>query len=240
MARRTFLYAIDRGLQTLLYVKFGDILDLDSVNKGVLYNPKEIALREKSEKEGRVELEFINVWRTMTRRTWERQRTAMGRRGLALDYVDSVTKTDINIAKGVPVHLEYTVWFWTLKKDKLNELAETYLLWQHSDPNLYLNWLDTYPVEFDLHFGEMLDESTIREKYEKGTIYCMSAPVIVDGWVFELDTEKAIHSIHLTYYDQNDLSEDTSPTYEEIIVEDSNQDVELEAALKIYSTTITE
>ncbi len=225
----TFLKIIDYGMRTLLYSKYTSILGLESVNKGVILCPKEIALREKAEKEGNPELEFVNIWRTKTAFSWKRQRTPMARRGVSLEYDDAVAKNSVVTAKAVPVDLAYDVWFWSLKKERINEIDETYLFWQHVDPNLNLLYMDTYPANLDLHFSELTDESTVSTKYQTGMYFVRRATIVVDGWVFISEDVPAIHNIHLVIFDRDNVED-----YSELIEEDSNYDAELAETLKLY------
>lgn len=233
----SFLYAIDLGLAALLYTKFGEILDLESINKGVIFYPKHVAQREIAEKRGNTEVEFINYWRTSMALDWERQNTPMARRGVNMPY-PAVNPTDAIEVKAMPVKLGYQVWFWSKDKDKLNQIAETYLFWQHTNPNLDLQYQDEYPLDLDLHFGEIVDESVVEEKWEKGMYFIYSMPITIDGWVFTSTDpiNNIIYTIQLTCYDKDDLV-----TYEELIVpESSDYDPEKVAALKLFERTITE
>ena len=236
--KTSFLQTIDIGLRGLLFSKFGDILELDTVKQGVVLYPKEIALREMAERRDRTELEFINLWRSSVAPDWKRMVTPVAQRGMLMEYVDSSTKTDIARVKAMPVHLEYDVWFWTKYIERLNLIAERYLFWQQNDPNLSLNFdvkydlVDhSYPIDLDLHFGPLVDESTEAEKYDKGSIYILNTPIKIDGYVFIADSVKTIKRITLTWYDKDDLN--TTAEINEVIVEDSNQDVELEVALRL-------
>lgn len=228
----SFLQVIDLGLRLGLYTKFNDILNLPSVNQGVLLYPKEVAFRKLAEKKGEAITEFINLWREVTDVDWARQRTPVARRGMTLAYTDG-NKTDITEAKAVPVKLEYNVWFWTKKIENINLLGERYLFWQQSNPNLSLLYNDVYPVELDLHFGALTDETNYIEMMSKGLHFSMRAPIVVDGWVFSSFSVKSITSIILTFYDKDDIT-----NYEEIIVEDSDQDTELESTLKLFEKRI--
>lgn len=239
----SFLQVIDLGLRGLLFTKFSDILNLDTINSGVALYPREIAQKEVADKRGATEVEFINLWRTRVTPDWDRMKTGAARRGMMMEYTDS-NKTDMVNIKAVPVTLEYSVWFWTLSREKLNLIAERYLFWQQDDPNLSMSYeikVDgnefEYPIELDLHFGELVDESTVAEKYEKGQIFILQVPITVDGWVLVPSTTKTIITIYLTVYDKDDL--DSEEEYGEIIVEDSNQDTELEAVLKLFTRTYT-
>ncbi len=95
-----------------------------------------------------------------------------------------------------------------------------------------------YPVELDMHFGPLVDESTVAEKYDKGSIYVMRTPVTIDGMALLVDTVKTVKTITLTIYDKDELTTDADIS--EVIVEDSNQDVELEVALRLSRREITQ
>lgn len=236
-----FLQVIDIGLRGLLFTKFHDILELGTINQGVILGPREIAQREMAEKRGATEVEMINLWRTRVAPDWKRMRTGAARRGMMMQYSDA-NKTDLVNIKAVPVNLEYSAWFWTLEREKLNLIAERYLFWQQDDPNLNMNYRvkvdgeeSDFPIELDLHFGELTDESTVSEKYDKGRIFILSVPITVDGWILIPSTTKTILNIYFTVYDKDDLSD--TADYEEVIIEDSSQDVELEAVLRLLTRT---
>lgn len=248
----SFLQVIDDSLRALLYTKFHDILNLENINSGVIRFPKEIAQREIADKRGAMEVEFINLWRTRVAPDWARMRTPVARRGMYMRYVDINTKKDVAAVKAVPVALDYLVWFWTHSIEKLNLIVERYLFWQQDDPNLNLNYTvsyvhesgeagenstQEYPAELDLHFGEVLDESTVSEKYERGQIFILRALITVDGWIPTALTIGTVQKLVFKCYDKNDLTEEQ---YSEIIVEDSSQDVEKEATLKLFVREFTE
>lgn len=200
MANDTFLKILDRGVATLVYNKFKDILGLSSENESII-SPKEVALRIASERKGAVKLGLINVWRELTEFDWERQRTPVARRGIMVAYTDD-NKTDILEYKAIPVTMRYSIWFWHREKDVINEVTETYLFWQQTNPNLELLIDDTYPLELDLHVGgEIVDESTFSEKFEMGTYFVVRCPLEMDAWIFETDTLKTIHKIVLSLYE---------------------------------------
>lgn len=246
-ASTSFLQTIDIGLRGLLFTKFSDILNLTDVNTGVVLYPKEVALREMAEKRGQPEVEMINIWRTRIGPDWSRMKTSVARRGMHMEYIDSDTGEDMATIKAIPVMMEYSVWFWTHYQERINEIVERYLFWQQDDPNLKMNYGLTYdegqsiesngefPVELDLHFGDMIDESTVGDKYDKGLIFILQAPIKLDGWAFVSSVTKAVKSIIFTAYDKDDLN--SKAAYEEIIIEDSNQDTEKSLVLKLFTNT---
>jgi len=239
----SFLQAIDLGLRATLFTKFGDILSLADVNTGVVYYPKDIALKkiaEKREASSRTKsrLEFINCWRKTTAPDWSRMRSSVARRGINIVNTASGTLTGTTI-KAIPAKLEYDVWYWSRDKDKLNLITERYLFWQQNDPNIALTYNDVYPLNFDLHFGEIVDESTEIQMHDIGTYYVIKAPVILDGWIFTTPTtSNTIQSIWLEIFDKDDL---TASQYDEIVDSDSSEyDSELHDSLVLVTKTITE
>lgn len=244
----SFLQSIDIGLRGLLFTKFYDILKLTSVNEGVVLYPKEIALREMAEKREEVAVEMISLWKVRIAPDWKRMRTPVARRGMLMNYVNTSTKLNIGSVKAVPVALGYNVWFWTHYRERFNQIAERYLFWQQDNPNLNLQLTVTYtdngdvsasgyPVEFDIHFGELTDESIVVNKYDEGQYFVLNTPITIDGWAFVTGVIPTAATIKLTIYDKNDLT--TLDEYSEIIVEDSSQDVELEVALKLSEKVFT-
>ena len=227
-----FLQTIDLGLRALLYTKFYDILNLESINRGVLLYPKEVAFRMMSEKKGAMISEFVNVWRTRTTPSWERQRTPVARRGLRVAYTDG-NQTDTITVKAMPVDLDYDVYFWTKDIENLNLIAERYLFWQQDSPNLNLFYNTDYPAELDLHFGELVDESNVPDMLNRGNHFVMKVPIKVDGWIFTSEEIGVIQKIELLLYDNTNLAD-----YRECIFETDQYDATTEAALRLYEEHI--
>ena len=224
----SFLKVIDIGLRSALFTKFEDILDLSSVNEGVIFYPKEIAFRHISEKRGKSISEFINVWRTRTAPDFKRQRTPTARRGIRVAFAND-DETLSTVVKAMPVDLEYNVWFWSKDIENLNLIAERYLFWQQDNPNLNLYYNDDYPAELDLHFGEMVDESDVPTMFDKGTHFVMRVPISIEGWVFtSTSTNTVIRKIELVIYDSLNLTD-----YRQCIYEEDEYDAEIEAAVKL-------
>jgi len=216
----------DLSLKTLLYNRFKTILKIDDLDQkyGIVQAPESIALREMAERRQENFLDFISVYRASFGPSWSRQRTPLARRGLWLDK-------NVHV-KAQPIDINYDVWFWSKDADKLYEAIESYIFWQHEYPKITLTYLDTYEITPDLHFGDIVDESTYDEKYEKGIIFRFRMPIKVDGWVLKAETDVGVvEKIRLTVYDKDDLE---STDYQTIIVENSDQDTELEEALKFF------
>jgi len=215
----------DLGIKTLLYNRFKTILGVaDLAQKhAIVQAPMEIALREMAERRQENFLDFISVWRTPFGPSWSRQRTPLARRGVWLDQTTHV--------KAQPIDINYDVCFWSKDADKLYEAIEEYIFWQHDNPKITLTYLDTYEITPDLHFGDIVDESTYDEKYDTGIIFKFRMPIKVDGWILKSETVGIIEKIQLTVYDKDDLG---STDYESIVVEDSGQNTELEEALRFF------
>jgi hypothetical protein len=230
---------VDDTLKTLLFTKFGDLLDIDvgieadedKINKGVIQSPKETALRNIAEKRGEDFLEFINFWRMGTSPAWDRQRTAVARRGIWLTALDADRLKAINI-KAQPVDLQYNAWFWSKDLDKIYQCIERYIFWQQDYPKIDLTYTfdstHTFSCSPELHFGEIVDESTAESQYQQGLIFVYKMPIKVDAWVLQGYDFHTITKIVLTIYDKGLVT-----NYSEIVIPDSNQDVELANTLKM-------
>lgn len=228
------LHILDLGIKTACFSKFGSILGLTDINTGVVQYPPEIAQREIAEKRGLAQLEFISIWRVRTAPMLDRQRTPAARRGLNLAYADSSQNRLINV-KAQPVEITYDVLFWSLDLEKINLVVEKYIFWQQTLPNLNLLLNDTYPLKYYLKFGPLTDRSSVATKYELGKYFVFGCPVTVEGWVYDLSTTAfgLVEKIIVTWYNKDELV-----TYTDIIVADSNQDVEKATALRLFVQTI--
>jgi len=225
----SFLQTIDIGIRAALFNKFEDLLNLATINRGVVFYPKEVAFRMISEKKGKTISEFINVWRTRTAPSWERMRTPVARRGMRMAYVENDETTSV-VVKAMPVDLEYNVWFWTKDIENLNLIAERYLFWQQDSPNLNIYYNTDYPAELDLHFGELIDESDVPSMLNKGNHFIMRVPIKIDGWIFaSTSTAKVIQKIELVLYDSQNLED-----YKECIYEADEYDSDVESNLRLY------
>jgi len=210
-------------------------MGLTSINEGVVYFPKEVAFRELSEKKGAQLTEFVNLWRSKTGPSWDRMRTPAARRGMNMAYVSGTTN-EITRVTAMPIDLGYDVWFWTLDLDILNQVSETYLLWQHANPYMSLTYADSFPMELDLHFGDMVYEGTQQNMYNEGEHHILHVPLRVDGWIPSSSTSKLIETIIMRIWDEDDLE---SP-YEEVIPSTGdNYDAEVAARLILSTRTIT-
>jgi len=206
MAQLSFLKVLDAGMKALALAKFGPALGISNLANDVVFFPKDVALRTIAEKRGAAEIEFISVWREGMALDWARQRSPVARRGFYLNYVDENSKSAIVNVKAVPVTLDYNIWVWSRTLDKIMQACETYVFWQHLDPNLSLLYNNVYPLAFDLHFGQIVDESTASMQFEKGLYFVSRMPVRIDGWVFTLTTEGTILKVILQLFYNENLS----------------------------------
>ena len=235
----SFLQSYDLAIKTILYDKFASILGIDTqssseednINLGVIQFPKEVAQRVAAEKRGETFLEFINFWRVGASFSWARNRTPLSRRGLWI--TTSEDGADTIQVKATPIDLSYDAWFWSKDLDKIYQVIETYVFWQQDNPNISLLYNDTYELTPDLHFGEIVDESTVPDQYSQGVMYVYRMPIKLDAWVLKDLSFKTIYKIKFTLRDKDEVTD-----YEEIIVEDSDQNTELEAALRFSREAI--
>ncbi len=200
----SFIETIDNGVRALVYTKFQTAMGFtNQLNETAIW-PKKVAQREVAEKLGKAVLGFANVWCESAKFAWNRQRTGVAKQGLGVAYTAADKKTVITY-KAVPVDLQYNFWLWSFQDwSKLRTAMDAYIFWQQKNPKLLLNIDSVYPMNMDLHFGEVVDESDVEGKFDKGDVFVYRFPVMVDGWCVEASSDKPIHSIHLAIY--NDVT----------------------------------
>jgi hypothetical protein len=209
----SFIKTLDDAMKAAIFAKFGPYFGLTDATKDIVFAPKVVQLRKIAEKRGTDSVEFIGLWRTGMEFDWRRNNSSVARRGLSLAYTDA-GKSSIITAKAVPVKISYDVWFWTRCLDKLMDASEGYLFWQFNNPNLVLNYLGLYPLELDMGFGALVDESPYSEIYDKGTYFVGRMPITLDGWVFTVFTTKTVLTIIIKVY----LREGTPPNYTDTLL----------------------
>lgn len=235
----SFLCSYDLAIKAVLYSKFASILGIDTqssseetnINRGIFQIPRSVAPRIAAEKRGQTFLEFINFWRVGASFSWARNRTPLSRRGMwAATSADGANTIHV---KAIPIDLSYNAWFWSKDLDKIYQVIEDYVFWQQDNPNISLLYNDKYELTPDLHFGEIVDESTVGEQFEEGITYVYRMPIKLDAWILKGLSFKTIYKIRLTVRDKDEIT-----NYEEIMIEDSDQNTELEAALRFSREAI--
>lgn len=227
----------DVAMRSLLYTKFGSVMGINTlgsttegnINKGVVQCPKEIALRELAEKRSTGFLEFINYWRRGSGGIdWNRQNTRIARTGIT---IEGDTENDASIIRAVPVAVEYEVWFWSQSYNKIGLADTEYLFWAQENPQMNITLNDKYPLEFDMHFSDIYDESPIEEKYEVGQFFIHRMVITLDGWAFR-STDLGfgtISKILVRTHDSLNLMTET-----EVIPEDLDYDAEVAAIHRMF------
>jgi hypothetical protein len=210
----SFIKTLDDSMKSLVFAKFGTYFGLSNAVQDIVFFPKEVQMRKIAEKRGSDTVEFIGLWRNGIKFDWSRNNSPVARRGLSLTYSDS-GKSEILTAKAVPVQIDYDLWFWSRDLDKVMNAVESYLMWQFDNPNLILNYMSTYPLELDLNFGAVIDESPYSQIYESGTYYVSRMPIKLDGWIFSSIMSKTVLEIILKIY----LREGMSPNYVDTLVD---------------------
>ena len=197
----SFTKTIDDAIKSAVYTKFEDYFDLESETTGIVFAPKQVAQRMLAEKRGDASVEFISIWRGPGNLgfDWKRQNTAVARKGLNLQYVDSNTKAAIVTIKAVPVKMHYDMWFWSRDLDKLNLATEAYLKWKQDFPNLVLNYQNIYPMEMYMKLGDPVDESNY-DIYNRGKYYVTRLPLDLEGWLLTSLSSSTILTIILDIY----------------------------------------
>jgi len=227
----------DVAMRSLLYTKFGSVMgintlssvDSENINKGVVQCPKEIALRELAEKRSTDFLEFINFWRRGSGGIdWNRQNTRVARSGL---FMTGDNDNEYSNVKAVPLRVDYEVWFWSLDYNKMGLADTEYLFWAQENPQLEMTLNDLYPLEFDLHFSDIYDESPIEQKYDVGKFFVHRMVINLDGWVFRTEdlSGGAISKILIRCHNSQNLESEVS-----VIPEDFDYDSEIAALHKMF------
>ena len=235
----------DRAFRTLLFNKFNSVLkyqDEGEEKKSVLLMPQPTALREITERRGSSEMEFINYWRDEYIFDWDRGNTSAARTGLFVegDVNSQGQALSGGMIKAVPLKLRYNIWYWTVWPDKLNEFTEAFIWWQHTNPNFNILLNDAYPLEIDLHFTSMKDESTVDMQFTTGRYFVVSGSITLDTWLFKVPDpfSGSIEKIVLQIFDKDDLSSDED--YISVIVpEDPTYNEELHDILLLVHENIT-
>lgn len=196
----SFIGAMDNGIKALLYSKFSTLLGLVNINYDVIFQPKEVALRKRSERMGKDVAEFISYWRNGVSFDKTRRISPVAREGILLEYTDA-GKTDIITAKAIPVTMDYEFWVWSTDFGKLQDIVDLYMFWIHADPNLNVVLNNRYPLEMDLQFTNVTDESYTATQYDKGTLYVHKFGIKLEGWIFQVTNVKTVIKIIISVYD---------------------------------------
>jgi hypothetical protein len=197
----SFLKVIDLGLQATVYAKFQTTMGITSLTNDTALWPKALALRKIAEKRGAVTMEFINVWRVLTAPDPRRSRTAVAVDGIPLQYT-SAEKLVITNTQAVAVNLDYNIWFWSKDKDKLNAIAQECMFWKYNNPVVSINYDGTYPLDFFLHLGEVIDESPLEGAYDRGTYFVIRVPLTLEGWLLQDILIPTVKKIVISIYDE--------------------------------------
>jgi hypothetical protein len=203
--------------------KFGLILPSREINKDIMYQPDEIALKMRSmitpksrvvgssgkeEVSNKYSLDFINVWAKDMRFAWKRQRSALALVGLSTQYKNVAVngKENIEMFKAVPVDIEYAISFWTSYKEKMDEFLQEFMFWQFEDPNINLFYDENKPLELDIIFdpSAAMDDSKIAKMFTEGKYWKHTVTITVESWLLRGVMVKTAKTIVLDgYFDVN-------------------------------------
>ena len=205
----TLFKAADDAMRLLVFTKFKTLMSITDMETDTAFVPKEIALRRVSEERGKTSVEFINVWRAGIGKALNRQSTFVARRGVPVTYTD-VGETTVLIVKAQPCLFNYDIWFWSHSPEVLNTVDSEYIFWQQEDPNVDITLTIgdvEIPLELDMGFSDIFDESTVEMAYSKGVYYVHHVKVTLAMWAFDSTTSKAIQTIYFKCYDSDDLTD---------------------------------
>jgi hypothetical protein len=211
----SFIQTIDNGIKALVFDKFKSYLNLNDLNRDMVFFPLEIAQRKIAEKRGEATVEFMSVWRHGIQFDWSRQRSTLARQGLKMQYVNSSSKSSIVTVKAVPATMNYNFWLWSRDLDKIMEAAEAYLFWVHNYPQLVLYYNGLYEMDMYMKFGPIVDRTNYNI-YEKGQYFVYEFPISLEGWVMTSITTKTILKIILDLF----LREGSAPHYRDTLIEE--------------------
>lgn len=221
----TLYKAADDAMRALVYTKFKDLLGISDMTKDTALFPKDVAMRKIAEERGKTSVEFISVYRRGVGQSLDRQKTHAARRGIPITYTDD-DQENVLVVKAQPCLFKYDVYFWSHSPDVLNAIDAEYIFWQQDDPNMDLTLTigeTEMPLELDLHFGDIDDESTVEMKYEKGVYYVHHASITMEMWTFDSTTDKAIQTIYLKCYESDPTTDkDTDVLLFERTITESN------------------
>jgi len=202
----SFIKTVDDAMKTLVFTKFQTDMGLTTQNTDLVFFPKSIAQRTIAEKRGANQAEFISLWRTGIDFDWARQRSPVARRGIMMEYSDG-THTSIVTAKAVPATISYDVWFWSRSLDKVMAAIETYLNWVHINPNLSISFNNLYPMQMDIKFKGVTDESTyLEDQYNKGALFVYKVSFDLEAWIVTLVDFKTILKIYMDVWYSDDIT----------------------------------
>lgn len=231
----SYTKAYDLALRALLHSRYATLLGLnsegssitDQIDKGIIFYPKDIALRMISEKRGKdyLSTSFISLWRTGQSFSWERNRTQLSRLPLWVTLADG----SIVPVKSVPMNIQYYWCLWTQDLDLAAQICEDYSFWQQEYPRLDITFDNEISVNPEFHLGEIYADPTVEAMFQKGKYFVYQFPLDLDAWVFKVGEATGIcNKIQLNLWYKDDVI-----NYPEIYVPDSNQDTELANILKM-------
>jgi hypothetical protein len=235
---------MDGAIKAILLNKYGALLDLDDCaigdvpNKAIVQWPKDMALRMISEKKQNVRMKFISFWRDGISPDWNRNRTPLARRGMVFDLSGGAGTTTQRLQM-IPVKYNYSIYYWTRDLEHNQRLIEEHMWWQHTFPNLQFVFNGTYPLQPQIHFDSIVDESTVDSMLDKGLYFVTKAPITVDGWLIKSEdptSQGLIEKVVLYIKDKDNLIE---YDYATLIDEDASiYDEQLADALHLGSKVI--
>ena len=210
----SFIQSMDKALQTVVFNRFKGFFGLTDQNADSAFFPRSVVQRKIAEKRGEATVEFISLWRNEISFDWNRQRTAVSREGIMMEYVDKDLKDSIVTVKAVPARMTYDLYFWSKDLDKITQAIESYLFWKQDFPNVVLYYSNLYEMDLYLKFGSVRD-ITDWNIYEKGLYFVVQMPIEMEGWILSTVHTKTILTIIVNVY----MREGSPPNYRDTLLD---------------------
>lgn len=181
MAVTSWLSILDNGMKQLIFNRFKEDMKLSNLNTGVVFAPREVAMRMMGEKRGAGTSEFISLWRDTSNLNWTFQQTKAGKTGLTIPYTSSSGEVRSISLKGVPVKLSYSFYVWSLDLDTIRKVEGSYWRWLHDNPVYNISFNNVVPLSMYMTFSGIEDATDYRI-YEVGKHFVFKFGIGVDGW----------------------------------------------------------
>jgi len=194
--------------------RFSDALPSERINKDIIYQPIDIALRERAERQvdsktaesAKYDLEFINVWLEDLVYAKSRRRIGVSRFGPMTSFNDPNSKTFVKMHRAVPADLTYSITFWTKYKDRMDTFLQEFTFWQEDNPNVGLYYEEDKRLEFDI----IVDPATVsaeqvKSMFIEGKYWRYTVNILVEAWILRNVEVRTAKEIQLEAYIADDL-----------------------------------
>lgn len=207
----TFLKIIDTAMGQLVFTKFQDLMGFTDQVKDIGEYPEKQALRMIAESRGEDTMESASVWRESESMDWSRHNTRLARHGLPVGYTDA-SRRQVTTVQALPVQINYTLIFWSLDRDAINQVTNRFIWWVHEYPKMATILLPdiNFSLDLCLRFTAPVTHPTVEAELDKGRYFAVTLPITVDGWSLKDELVGTIVKADLLIY-QGERDVLTSP-----------------------------